>query len=431
MTTTVPPAVGAAEPVRRRLRVPPGVALGFLASIIVSFLAASSAPTPLYDLYASRWGFSALTTTIIFSGYAVAVLAALLVLGRVSDHVGRRPVLLAALAGQGVAMLVFATAGGITALVIARIIQGLSAGAAIAAVGAGLVDIDRARGATANAVAPAIGTATGALASALIVQFLSAPTQLVYYLLLTIFVVQAVGVVLLPETARPRPGALASLVPRLALPRQLRRPVAVAAPTLFAVWALAGFHASLAPSLTKNLIGSTSAGYGGLSLFLFMTVAATAVFLLRAAPARIVLAVSLLALIAGVGGSLVSIGSGSATGFLTGSAVAGIGFGAGMNGAVRLVVPLAGPHERAGVLSLLYAVSYLGMGVPVVVGGVLVVRRRGLLATSQGYGIAALVLAAVALVGLGISRQRAGDVAHQVPIQARAGRRPSPSGSLR
>ena len=79
---------------------------------MVSFLAASAVPTPLYPLYQAEWGFSPITTTVVFGVYAVAVLAGLLVLGRISDHVGRRPVLLAGLLGQIVAMVVFATAAG-------------------------------------------------------------------------------------------------------------------------------------------------------------------------------------------------------------------------------------------------------------------------------------------------------------------------------
>jgi hypothetical protein len=43
-----------------RLKLPPNGAMLLLASIIVSFLAASSAPTPLYALYQTRWGFSAM-----------------------------------------------------------------------------------------------------------------------------------------------------------------------------------------------------------------------------------------------------------------------------------------------------------------------------------------------------------------------------------
>src|ERR1700753_2088341 len=67
-----------------------------LASITVSFLAGSSAPTPLYPTYMAEWGLSALTITVIFGIYAIAVLSALLFLGRLSDHLGRRPVLMVA-----------------------------------------------------------------------------------------------------------------------------------------------------------------------------------------------------------------------------------------------------------------------------------------------------------------------------------------------
>jgi MFS family permease len=80
--------------------------------------------------------------------------------------------------------------------------------------------------------------------------------------------------------------------------------------------------------------------------------------------------------------------------------MAGVGFGAGMQGAIRTVVPLAEAHERAGVLSLLYVVSYLGMGVPAVLAGYLVVHGGGLNATAEQYGVAVIVLAAVAALVL-------------------------------
>ncbi len=85
----------------------PLLRLFFLASITVSFLAASSAPTPLYATYQAAWGFSALTTTVVFGVYAIAFLAALLTVGRLSDHIGRRPLLLAGIAGQLIALAVF------------------------------------------------------------------------------------------------------------------------------------------------------------------------------------------------------------------------------------------------------------------------------------------------------------------------------------
>jgi hypothetical protein len=134
-------------------------ALILLASLIVSLLAASSAPTPLYAIYQQRWGFSPITTTIVYGVYALTVLASLLTLGRLSDYVGRRPVLLTALSIQVVSMVVFATAGGVGDLLAARVIQGLSTGAALGAIGAAMLDIDTGRGALANAMAPASGAA--------------------------------------------------------------------------------------------------------------------------------------------------------------------------------------------------------------------------------------------------------------------------------
>jgi MFS family permease len=186
---------------------PPRLRLVGLASITVTFLAASAAPTPLYATYQKEWGFSALTTTVVFGIYAVALLAALLTAWRLSDHVGRRPVLVAGIAGQIMALVVFADAHSVTALLAARIVQGLATGTAIGAIGAGMLDIDQGRGAVANATAPGLGTASGALLSAFAGQRLPAPTRLVYLVLAGLLLAQAFGVFLLPETSPRAPGA--------------------------------------------------------------------------------------------------------------------------------------------------------------------------------------------------------------------------------
>ncbi|MFJ4918383.1 MFS transporter [Streptomyces sp. NPDC088725] len=388
----------------RTWRLPPNAAFFLLASITVSFLAASSAPTPLYAVYQGEWGFTPITTTIVFGVYALAVLAGLLTLGKLSDHVGRRPVLLSALAVQAVSMVVFATAGGVPELLIARVAQGLSTGAALGAIGAGMMDINRSRGTIANAIAPGVGTASGALVSGLVVQFLPAPTHLIYLLLLALFVLQAAGVTFMAETVTREPGALATLVPEIRLPRAVRRPVLVAVPVLFAVWALAGLYGSLGPALVRDLVDSDSVVYGGLSLFVLAGVAALSVLVLRKAAARTVMLTGIVALIVGVTVTLVSISYGSGpvpeVAFFIGTAIAGIGFGSGFQGGIRTVMPLAAPHESAGVLSVLFVVSYLGMGAPAVVAGFLVVHAGGLAATAREYGVAVIVLAALALIGL-------------------------------
>ncbi len=380
-------------------RLSASVAFYLMASIVISFLAGSSAPTPLYAVYQATWGFSPITTTVVFGVYALALLAALLTVGSLSDYVGRRPVLLVAIVVQAAVMLVFATAGGVPALLVARIMQGLSTGAALGALGAGMLDLHKAQGTIANAVAPPIGTATGALGSGLLVQYLPAPTHLVYLVLFIVFVLQAIGVTLMAETSIPRPGAWASLRPRFALPPVTRHPLLVAVPALVAGWSLAGFYASLGPTLVRLVVGSDAIVLGGLALFVLTGSGGVTVLLLRTTPPRTVMVLGAVALIVGVGLTLLAITRTATAAFFIGTAVAGVGFGGGFQGAMRTVLPLVAPRERTGVLSIIYLVSYLAMGLPAVIAGFLVVHGGGVRPTAREYGVAVMVLAALALLG--------------------------------
>lgn len=83
----------------------------------------------------------------MFGVYALAVLASLLTFGKLSDHVGRRPVPLAGLVLQAAAMVQFATAAGLWTLLGARIVQGVATGTLLGAAGAAMLDLDRRRGA--------------------------------------------------------------------------------------------------------------------------------------------------------------------------------------------------------------------------------------------------------------------------------------------
>jgi len=393
------------QPGGGRARLSGTPALVLLASLIVSLLAASSAPTPLYAVYQQRWGFSPITTTIVYGVYALTVLASLLTLGRLSDYVGRRPVLLTALAVQVAAMVVFSTADGVGGLMLARVIQGLSTGAALGAIGAAMLDIDTERGALANAMAPGLGSGSGALLSALFVQYLPAPTHVVYLALIGVIAVQAAGVALLRETVTASRVPAAALVPEVRLPRSVRGPLLAAAPVVFAAWALGGLYGALGPALVRALTGSASVVLGGGSLTLLTVTAVMSVYLLRKAPARTVMLTGIAALVVGVGITLVALGTGSAALFFVGTAVSGIGFGSGFQGGIRTVVPVAAPHERAGVLSLLFTVSYLGLGVPAVAAGFLAVHGAGLIGAARDYGVALIVLAAFAFAALSRSRR--------------------------
>src|SRR3954447_19913667 len=112
-----------------------------VALLIGSLLAASATPTPLYGDYAARWHFSSATLTIVYAVYAMGVLASLVAAGRISDRIGRRPVIAVALAGLLVAMGLFMEARSEVWLLAARTLQGLATGLALGAAGAALLDL--------------------------------------------------------------------------------------------------------------------------------------------------------------------------------------------------------------------------------------------------------------------------------------------------
>jgi predicted MFS family arabinose efflux permease len=376
-----------------------------LASAALTLLASSSAPTPLYATYQAEWGFSDLTVTVIFAVYAIAVLASLLVFGSLSDHVGRRPLLLAGLGAQVLVMLVFAFAGNLDVLLAARVLQGLATGAALGAIGAGLVDLHPAHGPVANASALMAGTASGSLLSALFVQLLPAPTELVYLFLSAVFAVQTAGVALIAETSARVPGARRALRPTLELPAEVRRPVLIATPVLIAVWALGGFYASLGPSLAQLVAGTHSMILGGAALFLLAGSGSAAVLAFHQVEARRFALLGALAIMVGSALLLAGVATRSLALFAAGIFPAGAGFGAGFQGGLRTVVANAKPHQRSGVISVVYVITYLSLGLPAVLAGLLVVHSS-LPQVAEELGAGVIVLAGLTAAGLAWSLRR-------------------------
>lgn len=377
--------------------------LWFLAFTLLSFLAASTAPTPLYHLYQEHLQFSAATLTVIFGVYAISLLVALLTVGSLSDFLGRKPVIFAAVLLNMLAMLLFINADSVAWLIAARVLQGFATGMATAVLSAALLDTDRQQGPLVNSVAPLLGMAMGAMGCGLLAEFAPLPLQLTYWVLLALFVMQALYVWRLPESVSRQPGALASLRPTLHVPTQARRALWRVLPIDIAVWALGGFYASLAPSLVRTATGSTSNLIGGATVAALTVTGALMIYTLRNRPADKVLQLGASLLPVGVALILIAVHSASLSLFFVGTLVAGCGFGAGFLGALRSVVPLALPHERAGLMSAFYVLSYLAFCLPSLLAGNLT-RTFGLVATTDGYGAVLIILSVGALFTL--MRQR-------------------------
>ncbi|HXC59288.1 MAG TPA: MFS transporter [Steroidobacteraceae bacterium] len=386
-------------------RLPPAVAFPVLASVTVSFLASASAPTPLYPTYQAEWGFSPLAVTTIFGVYAIAVLVALLFFGRLSDHLGRKPVLLAAMFVQVLTMGLFASANGLGMLLLARVVQGLAAGVAIAAVGAGLLDLDKSRGAIANAITTPMGTATGGILSGVFVTLLPAPQQLIFLVLGAVMVAQGIGIAFMRETLVPRAGVLASLKPRFAFSDAIRAPLLRAAPAIVATWAAAGVFASLSPAMVRSLTGIPSPLLSGLAMFAMAGSGGVAVYVLRHLQPRRSMRFGVISLAAGVLLLVPALSLGLLSLFYIALSLAGVGFGSGFQGAVRSVVSSAKAHERAGVLSVVFVLAYLAMGLPAIGAGWLLAHGRSLPSTTLEFAALVLVLSVVAVLPDGSTRR--------------------------
>jgi MFS family permease len=385
-----PTPADALHPTRR------GRLFAAVAGAVVLFLAASSVPSPLYVVYQAQWGFSASTLTAIFAVYVLFLLASLLVVGGLSDHVGRRPVLAGALVVQTAAVVLFLLATNVAMLLVARAVQGAATGAAITAMAATLVDLRPARAGLANAVTPLVGLALGALGSGLLVEYAPAPTRLVYGVLLAGFAVVAVVLAVLPETAPRRSGALASLRPRVRIPAGLRADVLAIVPVLAASWALGGLYLSLGPSVAAELFGLRSHLVGGIVVTLLCGVGAlSAVAVFRRAPETLLApAGALLAL--GTLLTLVALVLGSPLGAAGGTVVAGVGFGAASLACFGTLARIAAPETRGELMAFAYVVAYLAFSLPAVAAGFATVQV-GLRPVAEVYGLVVVVLGLTAV----------------------------------
>jgi hypothetical protein len=370
---------------------------------MLCFFAASSAPTPLYHVYQQAWGFSSALLTLIFAVYALSLLATLLVFGSLSDYLGRRPVIFVALVLEILSMLLFIAATDVTWLIAARVLQGIATGIATSALGAAMLDTDQNQGPLINSITPMFGMALGALGTSALVEFAPMPLLLAYFLLLAAFVFQAFYLLRVQETVTPQPGVLKTLKPALLVPQRARSTLMLVLPADIAAWALGGFFLSLAPSLLAAATGSKSVLNGGLAVAALTISGAISIMNLRLKAPQLALLVGCSFLAVGVSVVLLAVNLGWLWLFFTGAVVAGIGFGASFLGALRLLLPLAHAHERAGLMSTFLVLSYLAFCVPSLVAG-LAVKTEGLIVTTNVYGSVVVVLALLALGGLLVQR---------------------------
>ena len=375
----------------------PPVAYALAAAVIGLALFASATPSPLYGTYRELWGFSPVVLTLVYATYAFGVLTTLLLAGRISDDVGRRPVLLVALGALMVTSVLFMVASSVAWLFVARGLQGLATGLVLAAASAALLDLhprrDVASVGLANGVFSAGGIGLGALVSATLVELAPAPRVLPYVVLLILFAVAFAGALLMPEPVERRAGV--TLTPqRPSVPAAVRRPFLLAALSVTSSWSIAGLFLALGPQLTADVFHTSNHLLAGVGVFALAGTAAVAQLVFGRSAPWVAAAGGSVALAAGLLIIVAASSTDSSALLMAGSVVAGAGFGVAFLGGLRHLSAAIPNEHRAAVMSAFYVAAYASLSIPAILAGLLV-TPLGLRPTFEWF---ASVISALALV---------------------------------
>lgn len=374
-----------------------GFALGLAA--VVAMMTGASAPSPFYPVLQAELGFSSAMLTGIFAVYAIALLVTLLVVGSLSDHLGRRPVISAGFVVLAASMLVFWHADSVGLLILARVVQGAASGLLMSSLSAAVVDLEPEErpgaAATFNSVSPLVGLALGALVGGFVLDQASAPLVVVFGSLTAVYVVLAAVVWLLPETSPRHEGVLRSLRPRVGIPLPARSAFIRSSPALVAGWATGGLYLSLGAPIVATELGGTNHVEQGLVVTVLTGVGAVSCYVARAASSRRITIFGTTALAVGTALTLAALAAGSLWAFLGAAVIAGAGFGASFLGIMRSITPTVGAHERGELFASVFVVSYVAFGVPAVIAGISA-PHIGLATTTYVYGGLVVLLSSAA-----------------------------------
>ena len=409
---SAPPTVAKQKP-SRRVTLSPRASFWAAAAFAFLAFAASTAASPLYRVYEDKFSFAPTTLTLLFTVYIVVLLATLLLFGSVSDYTGRRMVMLAGLALGAAGCGLFLIAHGVGLLFAARALQGVAVGLISGAAIAALFDLRPNGGAApvVSSAAPTGGQALGAIGASVLAQYAPAPTHLVWWLFLGAFITGVVAVLAMPEPGTVRPGLVRSLRPHVSVPQSARGAFATAVPALVGIWALAGFYFSLGPLLAAQLLHSNNLLWGGILIFLLTGLGAAASALLaRKNPSSVMLG-GCLVLIVGALVTFASIETGTSASCSSARQSQGSASDPRSWAPTASTVAAATSHDRTGLITAIYIVSYLATGIPAVLAGI-ATSHYGLRKTALVYSVAVAVLAAVAVSRLLVRQTALGRAEH-------------------
>ena len=370
--------------------------LAFTAAVfaLISTFATVGSTVPLFNVYRAQDGFTNAGISVAVVVYSAATLTTLLVLGRLSNHVGRRPISIASLALLLFGCVLLLNVHGLESLVTGRLLLGLGAGLASSSLTSYIVDTAPARPAWLASVASSqtvmLGLAVGAVASGALVQFGPAPRQLVYLVDIAALMFSIALIALSPETVSRKPGARRSMMPSVRAPARVKHLIPIAAAVLLSTWSVGAFYQAFVPELVENQLHTASPLVLGLVFAAYMAPSAFGAPLgSRFAPAtaqRLGMGTFLIGMI----GVIAAIGTGALLLFIASTIVAGASQGIAISAVTRGLLSGSTIDDRAPTFSVIYLISYSGATIPALIAG----QLSDVFALPQivlGYGAFALI----------------------------------------
>jgi predicted MFS family arabinose efflux permease len=377
-------------------------AIGAVAAMIGVLFAGSTVVTPLYVIYKQHFGFSQVSLTLVYAVYVVGNLTALLLFGRLSDQVGRRPVALVAIGLAIVSSIVFLSAHGTASLYVGRILSGLAIGIGAGTGTAWLAELiaeeNKSRATVIATTANFTGLGIGALAAGLLAEYVAWPLQLPYVLyLLTLLLVAALVWFASETVSQPRRSLRdVSMKPRASVPSEIRTRFVAPAVTGFGAMALVGFYAALAPTLLADQLHVTNHATAG-AIFLELAVfVAGAIVATQSLSSRTAMLAALALMLPSVSLLLAAQLAESMLLLVVATAVCAVAAGLGYRGSLQVANQIAPQDRRAEIVSSYFICAFAGNALPVIGIGV-ISTFAGPVAASLAF---AATIAAFALVAL-------------------------------
>ncbi|WP_405912491.1 MFS transporter [Streptomyces sp. NBC_01020] len=367
----------------------------------------TTVPTPLYPLYENDFSFSPIMVTVIFAVYAIGVVVGLLTFGRLSDQIGRRPVLMAATVLSVCAAVVFLIAGDVPVLLFGRVLSGFSAALVTGAGTAALTELmppdGRVRPATVALFANMGGLACGPLLAGVLADTAPSPLRTPWVVSLVLAALALAGLALTPETARHRTGFTFRLQP-LHVPAEIRSDFLRSAMVTGTGFAVLGVLTAVTGLFLGDVLHDTDHTLTGAVVFTAFVCTALGQLLIRrigSGPALTVACVGLIAAAALIATAMVTE---TLAPLIVGAAVNGLATGIAIGYGLGTITTRSDPEHRGAAVSTFFAILYTMLAVPSIGVGVLI-HVSSLRPAGEVFSCAVALLALAVLVSLAAGRR--------------------------